>query len=150
MDRSVHPTFLLNIEYVRCLKTKKKKYWMLWWCQKFDIKALGVLFLISYPCLNYFDSFICWFLVTEVIFEFATWSVKVIGIAEERIEILQLDHGGVFEFDDWHWEIHRKADAVAIAGRQSVLFDASLRHGGVSVIGRAAVKQSCFYPYVIY
>lgn len=118
--------------------------------KNFDIKALGVLFLISYPCLNYFDSFICWFLVTEVIFEFATWSVKVIGIAEERIEILQLDHGGVFEFDDWHWEIHRKADAVAIAGRQSVLFDASLRHGGVSVIGRAAVKQSCFYPYVIY
>ena len=29
--------------------------------KNFDIKALGVLFLISYPCLNYFDSFICWF-----------------------------------------------------------------------------------------
>ena len=62
MDRSVHLTFLLNIEYVRCLKTKKNK--IIGCCddvKNFDIKALGVLFLISYPCLNYFDSFICWF-----------------------------------------------------------------------------------------
>jgi hypothetical protein len=69
------------------------------------------------------------FLISEGLLEFAAWIVKVIGIAEERIKVLQSDHGGIFEFDDWHWEIHWQADAVAIAGRQSVLSDATLRHG---------------------
>lgn len=88
--------------------------------KQFDIKALDLIrevLIVSFYSSNS--------VTTEL--ELATRSVKVIGIAEELIKVLQLDDGRIFQRNQRHGEVHRQADAGAIANGQGLLFLASFR-----------------------